>query len=191
MRTETIERTLYQFAELSDDAQQHAIEKLWDVNVDYDWWEFAYETIQKAGECLGIDCTVSGFDLDRGAYVALSGRYRYRKDWRAALAQEFGDDTLATLAKIGDELQAAQRPAFYSASAELRRPYYGRDGTGYDIDQEKGADVTDNLIDALRSFEHWALTLLRREYEYLTSDDAIKEMIEANEYEFDQDGNLA
>ena len=191
MRTETTTRTLYTFAELSDDAQQHAIEKLWSLNVDHDWWQFTYETIQKAGDCMGIDCKVEGFDLDHGVAIDLRGTYAYRKDWRAALAQEFGDDTLATLAKIGDELQAAQRPAFYSASAELRRPYYGRDGTGYDIDQEKGADVTDNLIDALRSFEHWAWRLLRDDYGYLTSYDVIKETIEANGYEFDANGDLA
>jgi hypothetical protein len=51
--------------------------------------------------------------------------------------------------------------------------------------------VSDDLIDALRSFEHWAWRVLRDEYEYLTSAEAIKETIEANEYEFDQDGNLA
>ena len=44
---------------------------------------------------------------------------------------------------------------------------------------------------ALRSFEHWALTLLRREYDYFTSEEAIIETIEANEYEFDENGNLA
>ena len=37
----------------------------------------------------------------------------------------------------------------------------------------------------------WSYRLLEREYEYLTSDDAIKETIEANEYEFDENGNLA
>ena len=191
MRTETTTRTLYTFAELSDDAQQHAIEKLYDLNVDRDWWDYIYETIETAAHCLGIDCTVKGFDLDRRQSIDLRGTYAYRKGWRAALAQEFGGDLLATLAKIGEELQAAQRRAFYSASAELHRSYYGRDGTRYDVDQEKGADMADDLTDALRSFEHWAWRLLRREYEYLTSDDAIKETIEANEYEFDQDGNLA
>ena len=101
MRTETTTRTLYTFAELSDDAQQRAIEKLWGINTDFDWWEFAYETIQKAGECLGIDCTIDGFDLDRGAHVALSGKYSYRKNWRAALRAEFGGDSLPELERIG------------------------------------------------------------------------------------------
>lgn len=189
MRTETTTRTLYTFAELSDDAQQHAIEELWDVNVDYDWWDCSYETIKKAGECLGIACTVSGFDLDRGDYVGLCGGYSYRKGWRAALAHEFGGDTLAALVKIGEELQAAQKTLFWSGYASMESSRYG---TRYSADADHGGqhDV-DGLVDGLREFEHWALTLLRREYDYLTSDDAIKETIEANEFEFDEAGNLA
>ena len=193
MRTEVITRNLYTFAELSDDAQQRALETLWDLNVDYAWYEITYETIQTAGQCMGIDCTVEGFVLDRGQSIDLRGRYTYRKAWRAALAHEFGGDTLAELVKVGEELQAAQRPAFYTASADLRRPYYGRDGTGYDVtvDRAFSANAANDLTDALRSFERWAWRLLRDEYEYLTSAEVVKEMIEANKYEFDENGNPA
>ena len=188
MRTETIERTLYKFEELSDDAQQHAIEKLWDLNVGYDWWECSYETITTAARCLGIDCTVEGFDLDRGQSIDLRGGYSYRKGWRAALRAEFGGDTLAALVKIGEELQSAQRRAFYGASIDLSPVHYG---TAYTVYSKFGAYVTDDLTDALRSFGHWAWRLLREEYGYLTSNEVIRETIEANEYEFDEAGNLA
>ena len=188
MRTETTTRTLYQFSELSDKAKQRAIEKLCDINTDFDWWEFTYETITTAARCLGIVCRVEGFDLDRGQSIELRGGYSYRKGWRAALAHEFGGDTLAALVKIGEELQSAQRRAFYCASIDLSPV---RHGTAYTVYSKFGAYVTDDLMDALRSFEHWALTLLRREYDYLTSEEAIIETIEANEYEFDENGNLA
>jgi hypothetical protein len=188
MRTETTTRTLYKFEELSDDAQQHALEKLWNLNVDHDWWECIYETITAAARCLGIDCTVGGCDLGRGQSIGLRGAYEYRKGWRAALAQEFDGDTLAELVGIGEELQSAQRRAFYLASIELHPVTYG---TAYTVYSKFGAYVTGDLTDALRSFEHWAWRLLHDGYEYLTSDDAIKETIEANEYDFDENGNLA
>jgi len=35
------------------------------------------------------------------------------------------------------------------------------------------------------------LSMLKKEYEYLTSDEAVKEMIEANEYEFTEKGKRA
>ena len=189
MRTETTTRTLYQFGELSDKAKQRAIENLYYINIDHDWWEFTYETIQTAGDCLGIDCTIDGFDLDRGSHVALSGRYSYRKNWRATLRAEFGGDSLLELERIGAWLQDAQKCLFWSGYATLESDRYG---TRYSADADQGGqrDV-DGLVDGLREFEHWALTLLRHEYEYLTSEEAIIETIEANEYEFDEAGNLA
>lgn len=189
MRTETTTRTLYTFAELSDDAQQHAIEKLWGINTDFDWWQFTIDTIQKAGDCMGIACTVSDFDLDREAYVGLCGGYSYRKNWRAALRAEFGGDSLPELDRIGARLQATQKCMFWTGYATLES---GRYGTRYSADADYGSqNDVDYLIDALRDFEHWALTLLRREYDYLTSEDAIIKAIEANEYEFDEAGDLA
>ena len=49
----------------------------------------------------------------------------------------------------------------------------------------------DDLADALRSFMCWAYRLLGREYDYLTSEEAIVEAIEVNACEFDEHGNLA
>lgn len=59
MRTETIEKTWYTFGELSEEAQEHAIEKLWDINVDYEWWECVYEDAREIG------LEITGFDLYR------------------------------------------------------------------------------------------------------------------------------
>ena len=47
------------------------------------------------------------------------------------------------------------------------------------------------LGDIIDDFAHWARVLLRDEYEYLTSDEVVQEAIEANEYEFTEDGELA
>lgn len=189
MRTETVTRTLYQFSELSDEAKRRAIEKLYDINTNYDWWDCTYDTIKTAGACVGIDCRVEGFDLDRGAHVALSGKYTYQKNWRTALRAEFGGDTLAELERIGAWLQDAQKCLFWSGYASMESSRYG---TRYSADADHGGqhDV-DGLVDGLREFEHWALTLLREEYGYLTSNEVIRETIEANEYEFDEAGNLA
>lgn len=186
MRTETTTRTLYQFGELSDDAKQHALEKLWGIKINHDWWEFIIDTIQTAGDCMGIACTVSDFYLGRDAYVGLCGGYSYRKNWRAALRAEFGGDSLPELERIGAWLQAAQKRMFWTGYATLES---GRYGTRYSADADHGGqhDV-DGLVDGLREFEHWALTLLRHEYDYLTSEEAI---IETIEYEFDEAGNLA
>ena len=48
----------------------------------------------------------------------------------------------------------------------------------------------EELGDILDDFAHWARILLRDDAEYRTSDEAIREMIEANEYEFTEAGKL-
>ena len=63
MRTYTTEHTVYTFNKLSGEAKQHALEQLWDLNVYYDWWGYMYEDAENIG------LKITGFDLDRGAYV--------------------------------------------------------------------------------------------------------------------------
>ena len=48
----------------------------------------------------------------------------------------------------------------------------------------------EDLGDIIDDFAYWARILLRDEYEYLTSDEAVQEAIDANEYEFTADGEL-
>jgi len=73
--------TYYTFNELSDEAKQNAIEKLRDINVDYDWWENDYIS-EVLSDKYGIAFSISedfGFDLDRGQYVSF-GRTLEIKD---------------------------------------------------------------------------------------------------------------
>src|SRR5687768_4525260 len=56
MKTKTI--TLYSFDELSESAQQKAIEGLYDLNTDNDWWEYTYEDAQRIG------LKITSFDTD-------------------------------------------------------------------------------------------------------------------------------
>ncbi len=53
------EITLYQFSELSEEAKEKAINNLFDINLDHDWWEFTYEDAKNIG------LKITSFDLDR------------------------------------------------------------------------------------------------------------------------------
>ena len=52
MRTITTVKTVYSFDELGEDAQEKAIENLYDLNIDYDWWEFVFEDADETSEVL-------------------------------------------------------------------------------------------------------------------------------------------
>ena len=58
----TIRTKVYLFSELSDQAKQKVIEDNYDINVDYEWWESAYE------DAANIGLKITGFDIDRGSY---------------------------------------------------------------------------------------------------------------------------
>ncbi len=63
MRTETIE--IFKFEELSKEAKKNAVEKMHNLNVDHNWWEFTYEDAKRIG------LEINGFDLDRGSMLIL------------------------------------------------------------------------------------------------------------------------
>lgn len=58
MKQKTI--NLYEFSELSEQAQKRALRDLCDVNTDYNWWEFLYDQAREIG------VQINGFDIDRG-----------------------------------------------------------------------------------------------------------------------------
>jgi hypothetical protein len=61
MREETIIKKWYKYDELTDSGKERAIQKHWDINVDYDWWDCSYED----AAMVGID--IQEFDIDRGS----------------------------------------------------------------------------------------------------------------------------
>jgi hypothetical protein len=50
--------------------------------------------------------------------------------------------------------------------------------------QDMTVDAEEVVIEALRDLARWLYRQLEREYEYLTSDEAVDESIVANEYTF-------
>src|SRR5262245_16755614 len=58
----TIRTKVYKFKELSTEAQEKAIEKFYDINVDHDWWDSTYEDAKNIG------LKIKSFDLGRGRY---------------------------------------------------------------------------------------------------------------------------
>ena len=181
MREMTV--TVYSFAELSEEAQERALNAFRCSNVEFNWWEDSYDTIRTAGKLLGLEIDDIHFDAD--LYCIFDAHYRYVRGASAAVCKEFSwaDD----LHKIASELQALQKRHFYSLSCAVTK---GRTTNRYSCFRFGEDYECEDLGDIIDDFAHWARVLLRDEYEYLTSDDAVKETIEANEYEFTEGGKL-
>ena len=174
---------VYSFDELSEAAQERAINDLRHVDVDGDWYENVYYTVRAAGKLIGLDIDRIYFDPD--LYCIFDAEYRYVRGAVNAVRNEFPQGT--KLYGIARDLQDLQKRHFYSLSCNVSSQ---RDTNSYQCFRFGEDYESDALGDILDNFAHWARILLRDEYEYLTSDEAIREMIEANEYEFTEDGKL-
>lgn len=175
--------TVYSFDELSEGAQERALNELRPANIEPYWYEDTFDTIRTAGKLLGLEIGEIQFDTD--SYCTFDAHYRYVRGAVKAVRNEF--PLVDDLCKVAKDLQALQKRHFYSLSCAVTEGrsmnYYRCFRFGEDYECEDLGDIIDD-------FAHWARILLRDEYEYLTSDEAVKEMIEANEYEFTEDGKL-
>ena len=173
----------YKFDELSEAAQERALNAFRCSNVEFNWWEDSYDTIRTAGKLLGLEIDDIHFDAD--LYCIFDAHYRYVRGASAAVCKGFSwaDD----LHKVAKDLQALQKRHFYSLSCAVTKGrsmnYYRCFRFGEDYECEDLGDILDD-------FAHWARILLRDEYKDLTSDEAVKEIIIVNEYEFTEDGKL-
>ena len=174
---------VYSFAELSDEAKERVINAVRPVSVDYNWYEDTFDTIRTAGKLLGLEIGDIYFDTD--SYCIFDAEYRYVRGASAAVRKGFpwADD----LCKVAKDLQALQKRHFYSLSCAVTKE---RDTNRYNCFRFGEDYECDDLGDILDDFAHWARILLRDEYKWLTSDEAVREMIELNEYEFTEDGKL-
>ena len=129
-----------------------------------------------------------------GDGAAFEGHYSYRKGTAAEIRTYAPKDV--ELHRIADALHQAQRRNFYQLTAEAthRGRYYHeycmaisvtRDSPTW---QDMTADAEETVMEALRDLARWLYRQLEREYDYLTSDEAVDEAIVANEYSFTVDG---
>jgi hypothetical protein len=167
----TIETTVYTFAELSEQGKQQAINNLSSINIDFDWWQYTYLDAKNVG------ININNFDLDRTIDI---GMY----------------DCLETANKIiqqhGPTCDTHKNAIQFIAERDALVSRYSDGGNKVPEENENDFDCELDELESeyKKSLEEDYLSLLRNEYEYLSSREAIIETIEANDYEFTEDGKL-
>lgn len=169
----TIEIKLYSFDELSEDAKQNAINNLQDINFHHDWYEHIYYDAQNIG------IKINGFDIDRGSYCEIENF----DDWHIV-----AEKIIKEHSEICETYKIAE--SFLKERDEIINTAI-RDKNG-DFEDE---NEIDSLLDDLESnfkndLSNEYLSMLRESYDYLSSEDAIINTIEANRYDFTEDGKI-
>lgn len=170
MKTITKIYNLYEFDELTDEAKDKAVEKLWDLNVDHDWWEWTLEDAKSIG------LKITEFDID---HQICNGKLLIPGfDTANKIIENHGEkcDTFSTATQ------------YLSDHKELHEKYKDEieAGNTWDYDSE----LEDLETELTRSLLEDYLLVLRKEYEHLTSKEAIIECIKSNEYTFLEDGTM-
>jgi TPP-dependent trihydroxycyclohexane-1,2-dione (THcHDO) dehydratase len=173
MRTEQITRTIYTFDELSDRAKDKARQKIADFNTDSEWWEAVYE------DAANVGIKITGFDTGRA--------------WDITGTIEDTEGTAHQIVKEhGEMCDTYKTAAAYLAERDTVLAQWPRD---QDNEFDNPANLDDKLDELGEDFKKSILAdylkTLEKELEYLYSDEAIADTIEANGYEFDENGNLA
>ena len=212
MRTETTTRTLYKFHELSQEAQQHALENQSRFESEVFDPEFVYDDAATIADLLGLDIRqtrkirndgshfyeptiyYSGFS-SQGDGACFEGTYSYKAGALKAVKDYAGRDK--ELHRIVKALQEIQRKNFYQLTARTKHSghYYHSGCMSVDVERSDDKEMTDDaeetVKECLRDFADWIYKQLENEYDYRTGEEACREAIEANDYEFTEKGDMA
>ena len=216
-RIETTERTFFKFDELTDTAKEKAREWWRDrenQSGDTFWSEYVIEDFATICGLLGLDIKRyppvrtmggetrhkpsvywSGF-WSQGDGACFEGYYSYEKGSVKAIRDHAPDD--ADLVAIAERLRSVQAKYFFKLNATIKHTgcYYHEHSMSIEVEHDEQpylglGDAEDEVKDCLRDLARWLYRALEREYSHVMSDESVDESIRINEYEFDEEGNIA
>jgi hypothetical protein len=182
-----------------------------DINVHHEWWDSVYDDFNEICKILGIELNerepcFSGF-WSQGDGASWAGRYRaqglnypglaplYTYDLAPAKIREYaGDeklhemaDRLCLLARIYGPVYAkvgrSSNHYVHDSTMQIDEWEFYDDERNEDVPPEIAEHIETELLDVFRDLAGWLYATLEREYDHLTSDEAVADTLEANEIE--------
>lgn len=199
----------------TDGIKSKVLEQLWDIEVNYDWWELPYEAFNEVLK--GINGGTSEtfyFDIDRGSFCSFewsinSDEFMRFMESKDEFLKNYCDEDIVQIVNDWEEkLSNINKWAKYVSSKGLCHAYgsishrsstksttwdhdstegYLSDGANIEEELEKFAEF---LQEVCKDLSNYFLNCLRNDYDYRTSEECILESIEANEYKFTADGKI-
>ncbi len=155
---------LYRFSELSEPAQNKAIQKHFDILTHWDWWEYIYEDAKRIG------LIINEFDL-----YPPSINIRYEDDPECVANN--------ILKECGGMTKMAELANNYLANAAKCEVIETDDEL---IDSDELIELNEDFLNDLAKY---FLNFLNTDYEWRSSDSAIGEELEEQEFYFLEDGS--
>ena len=159
----TIETKVYLFNELDDQTQEKAIQNNYHIAVQDDWHDFIKYDLKE----IGIE--LRSFDVDRGSFAEIHIDY-------------FFETCEKIIETHGENCET------YKIAKRYIKEYNSIQHLNDDDDDDFDLDYLDEEYQ--KEFSEEVLSMLRKEYEHMTSEEYLIEMFEANEYEFTAEGEM-
>jgi hypothetical protein len=187
MRKETI--TIYEFEELPTAVQAEIIEKNHSMNVPSGWWTETYDMSKDLLSLMGIEIDVINFTgfYSQGDGAYFTGNYIYTAGAGEAIKTSGFD--VPELIEIANRIQAIQKNHNYTLTANIVKND-NRYCHSNSVDIAVYNTESEELKQCLRDCMDWIFLQLKKEYEYLTSKESIKESIIYQENEYYIDGRI-
>ena len=169
----TIEVKIFKFNELNEKAKQNTISNLSDINIDHNWWEFIYEDAKNIG------LKITSFNLDRN---------RHAKGKFILNAPEVAQNILSNHGKECETYKTAE--SFLEVWQPIFNAYMDEESEKYESSESEDEmqELEDDFLNSL--LDDYSI-ILQNACDYLQSDESIIDTIEANDYEFTEDGEMA
>ena len=166
MRTETKIIEIYSYSDLATNPElkEKVLNNLSNINTSYDWWDGTYE------DALNIGFKITSFDLE-SKLISIE-QIDSASEVCANILVNHGDE--CSTYKLAETFMEVFTPKF----AEYWQTEEGEDEL-IEIDAQFFNDLASEY-----------LYILKSELEYLESEAAILELIQANDYEFTIDGEI-
>ena len=170
-----IKTEVFTFEELTNEkSRQKALDWGYDTSTDYEWWDFIYE------EAKNLGCEISGFDTGRNNSID----FQFIES-AESIAQKIVDEH-------GEDCETYKTAKSFSTDRDKLVEKYS-DGTVLNkVAEDKKGDFDDECDELeeefCKSLGKDYLKMLQAAWEYLTSEEAIIQTFEANEYTFTKEG---
>lgn len=198
--------TIEEWKEKDKEVYEKILEKERHINVDYEWWDSTVESFQEELEVLGFansDINFSGF-WSQGDGASFTGDWDSEKMLTVKELKEKGidlSDWAVELRRILKGNLKDIKAKYATFSIKRTSHHYCHENTVDILDAEywnsKKKDrysippeQEDDILEGCRTAMKAMYRILGKEYDYLTSDEAVEETLSINEYKFDKDGKI-
>lgn len=198
--------TIEEWKEKDKEVYEKILEEHRHTNVNHDWWKFTVESFKEELEALGFantDVNFSGFWL-QGDGASFTGDWDSAKMLAVKELKEKGielSDWAKELKRVlkGNLKDIKAKYAYFSIKSTSH--HYAHEYTVSIFEPEYWnsrkqdrcyipPEQVDDILEGCRTAMKAMYRILEKEYYYLTSDEAVEETLEINEYKFDKDGKI-